>query len=120
MGSGNHLFNPNNGMHVHSSRHWDRRDFVKGVAALAGAVGLTDYDMRSAPAELLPEITRIRLLHAPTLCLAPQYLAEQLLHLEGFSEVEYVNSPTTVGPSMIAGGEADFSNWANAWCNPSN
>ena len=28
----------------------------------------------------------------PAICLAPQYLAEELLRLEGFSQVEYVSS----------------------------
>jgi len=37
----------------------------------------------------------------PAICLAPQYLAEEFLRLEGFSEVEYpqgiqVNKPDAV------------------------
>ncbi len=50
---------------------------------------------------------KIRLVHVPAICLAPQYLAEELLHLEGFSEVEYVerhNYPAKV----VEAGEADF------------
>ena len=70
--------------------HWDRRKFVKGVAALAGSGGLLGYDMKPASAEPPPEITKIRLVVNGAICLAPQYMAEELLRLEGFSEIEYV------------------------------
>jgi NitT/TauT family transport system substrate-binding protein len=65
-----------------------RRDFLAGVSAMGAAtlLGLP----RDAVAELPPEITKIRLVRVPALCFAPQYVAEELLHLEGFREVEYV------------------------------
>ena len=62
---------------------------MKGVAALAGAAGLLPYGVGQAAAEPAPETTRIRLYQAPTICLAPQYVAEDLLRAEGFSEIEY-------------------------------
>ena len=71
------------------TNRWQRRDFVKGVAALAGAAGLLPYGVGQAAAEPAPETTRIRLYQAPTICLAPQYVAEDLLRAEGFSEIEY-------------------------------
>jgi NitT/TauT family transport system substrate-binding protein len=91
MSSGNHLVRPTGNIEVHTPYHWGRRDFVKGVAALAGAAGLSGY-MRSAAAEPPPEITRVRLLHSPAICVAPEYLAEDLLRLEGFSSVEFVET----------------------------
>jgi NitT/TauT family transport system substrate-binding protein len=45
---------------------------------------------QTVAAEPSPEIRKIRLVKIPAICLAPQYLAEELLRLEGFSEVEYV------------------------------
>lgn len=73
-----------------------RRAFLSGASALGGAalLGLP----RTATAEPPPEITTIRFNYFPAICLAPQYLAEELLHLEGFSQVEYprgvqVNKP---------------------------
>jgi NitT/TauT family transport system substrate-binding protein len=40
-------------------------------------------------AELAPEITNIRLLRTSSVCWAPQYMAEELLRAEGFTEVQY-------------------------------
>jgi NitT/TauT family transport system substrate-binding protein len=51
---------------------------------------------RPASAEPPPETKKIRLVKVPAICLAPQYLAEELLRLEGFSEVEYVAVDTQV------------------------
>jgi NitT/TauT family transport system substrate-binding protein len=71
----------------------DRREFVKGMAALVGSAGLLGYDIKPAAAEPPPETTKIRLVSASTICMAPQYLAEELLRLEGFSQIEYVPMP---------------------------
>ena len=43
-----------------------------------------------------PEITTIRLEEFPAICLAPQYLAEELLYSEGFSKVEFTKSTANV------------------------
>jgi NitT/TauT family transport system substrate-binding protein len=43
------------------------------------------------------------------MCLAPSYLAEALLKLEGFSEVEYVLELSTSGASILPTGQADIS-----------
>jgi NitT/TauT family transport system substrate-binding protein len=94
---------------IHSDRHWDRREFVKGVAALAGSAGLLGYDMKPASAEPPPETNRIRLVHSPAICFAPQYIAEELLRLEGFNEVRYVDIPEGFPTDALARGAADFS-----------
>ncbi|PYM46493.1 MAG: hypothetical protein DME14_18005 [Candidatus Rokuibacteriota bacterium] len=65
-----------------SSGHWDRREFLRG-AALAGTAGLVGLRSDRALAEPPPETKRIRLLNRPTLCEAPQYVAEELLQGEG-------------------------------------
>lgn len=91
------------------SGNWDRREFVKGVAALAGSAGLLGYDMEPASAEAPPEVTKIRLVHNASVCLAPQYLAEELLHLEGFSQIDYVTVSGDPNPNVVvAAGQADF------------
>lgn len=80
-----------------------RRRFLAKTAALSAAslLGLPD----TATAEPPPETKKIRLYRAPTICLAPSYLAEELLLLEGFSEVEYVEpeSTVTIGEELARG-----------------
>ncbi|MEK6210245.1 MAG: ABC transporter substrate-binding protein [Pseudomonadota bacterium] len=68
---------------------FSRREFLAGTSTLGAAtlLGLS----RTAAAEPPPETTKIRLVKFPAICLAPQYLAEEFLRLEGFSQVEYVS-----------------------------
>jgi NitT/TauT family transport system substrate-binding protein len=52
------------------------------------------------------------LVHAPTVCFAPQYVAEELLRSEGFTDVQYIKVPPGIGPlKALASGEADLSMW---------
>jgi NitT/TauT family transport system substrate-binding protein len=66
--------------------------------------------MRTAAAEPPPEIPKIRLIQNGSICLAPQYLAEELLRLEGFSQVEYVpqRDDDLDLNVLIGAGRADF------------
>jgi NitT/TauT family transport system substrate-binding protein len=63
---------------------------------------------RVAGAEPPPEVKKIRLLHSPAVCIAPGYLAEELLHAEGFEEVEYVEVTTNLGAPQIGSGRIDI------------
>jgi NitT/TauT family transport system substrate-binding protein len=56
-------------------------------------------------AEPPPETTTLRLARNPTICLAAEYVAEELLHGEGFTEVQYVKHATGAekGPALAAG-----------------
>src|SRR5215813_5007742 len=110
MGSGNPLVDPISGVQAQPPYHWGRRDFVKGLAVLTGAAGLSVYG-KLASAEPEPEISKIRFLHAPALCVAPQYLAEGLLRTEGFTDIEYVALDRAHGPNVVAAGGADISMW---------
>jgi NitT/TauT family transport system substrate-binding protein len=74
-----------------------RRVLMRALAA-AGVAGLCGRFASTAAAEPPPETTRIRLSKVPSACLAPQYVAEELLRAEGFDQVEYV------GAGMEAGG----------------
>jgi NitT/TauT family transport system substrate-binding protein len=67
-------------------------------------------------AEAPPEIRKIRLVHAPVDCLAPQYLAEELLQTEGFTQIEYVELEKGTGPSALAEGRADITQWDALSC----
>jgi NitT/TauT family transport system substrate-binding protein len=84
-----------------------RRRFLASAPAL-GAACLLPVP-RLAGAEPPPETTRIRLTEDPAICLAPQYLAEELLRLEGFSQIEYAKVPTVAaGTNVLATGAADI------------
>jgi len=87
MSSGNRLVDSNSGIQARTPHHWGRRDFVKSVAALAGAAGLSAYDMRSAAAEPPPETRKLRMVTSPALCFAPQYIADALLRAGRFKPV---------------------------------
>jgi len=87
-----------------------RRTFLTQASTMGAAAVLGLHTSRAA-AEPPSEIKHIRLVDAPTLCLAPQYLAEELLRLEGFSDIEYVKLPSGAGPQTIASGHADLTMW---------
>jgi NitT/TauT family transport system substrate-binding protein len=76
------------GMSTMRKSRADRRAFLASISAL-GAGALLGYDLKPAAAEPPPEVSKIRLVQNPAICLAPQYLAEELLRLEGFAEIEY-------------------------------
>jgi NitT/TauT family transport system substrate-binding protein len=55
------------------------------------------------------ETTTIRLVQIPGTCVAPQYLAEDLLKSDGFANVQYVKETAAFGTSgPLAAGEADI------------
>jgi NitT/TauT family transport system substrate-binding protein len=86
---------------------WTRRRVLGGLT-LAGAAGLLGLQPRPVDAEPPPETTTIRLTHDPGICLAPQYLAEELLRLEGFATVDYVEHPPgAIYSDLLATGAAD-------------
>jgi NitT/TauT family transport system substrate-binding protein len=91
-------------MHVMQSR----RDFLTTLSA-AGAAGVLGRRPLLAD-EGPPEVTTIRLGKLASLCLAPQYAAEELLRAEGFADIHYVTAGPGISASeKIARGEVDFS-----------
>ena len=90
-----------------------RREAVCLLSAAAGS-GLLGLGARRAMAEPSPETTTIRLAldpDFPVLCWAPKYLAKELLHMEGFTDVQYVPfaPPNFVELPTLAGDHADMS-----------
>jgi NitT/TauT family transport system substrate-binding protein len=88
----------------------NRRDFLFVAAATAAGGLIWGGQRRRAQAEEAPpETTRIRLAKPPTLCDAPEFILDELLTADGFTEVEYI--VTDVGPILneaIASGRIDF------------
>src|SRR5262245_29023601 len=87
-----------------------RRRFLRGASSVAAA-GLFSVHRRAAVAEPPLDTTRIRFVHAPSICLAPQYLAEELLRLDGFTDVQYLPLGTRIAPGPLAEGRADITMW---------
>jgi NitT/TauT family transport system substrate-binding protein len=84
-----------------------RRELLTSLTA-AGAFGVLGSN-RAVANEGPPEVTTIRIGKLGGICLAPQYLARELLRVEGFTDVRYVESEGgRVLLDKIAGGEADF------------
>jgi NitT/TauT family transport system substrate-binding protein len=69
--------------------HWSRREFL-AEATSVGTAGLLGLHVRPGAAEPPPETTRIRVHKMAGICIAPQYVAEEFLYAEGFTEVQYV------------------------------
>ena len=78
-------------MHTYHARRFSRRKFLAGVT-LAGTAGLLGLRPRPIAAEPPPETTKIRLIKISGICIAPQYVVEELLQSEGFTEVQYVET----------------------------
>ena len=74
-----------------------RRCFLAGLSA-AGAASLVGVH-QSLAAEPPPETTTVRLAKIKGICIAPQYVAEELLHAEGFTDVQYVMTREGAGTS---------------------
>ena len=84
-----------------------RRDFLNTMSMVGAAsvFGASESLADEGP----PEATTIRLAKIPSICVAPQYVAEELLRAEGFTDVRYVPLPSAIQHTAIAQGEIDFS-----------
>jgi NitT/TauT family transport system substrate-binding protein len=96
-------------MSTQDARRFSRRTFLGGLT-LAGTAGLLGLYARPGAAEPPPETTKVKLVfNFSGPCTAPLHLTEESLHGEGFSEVQYVNTSTTVEQRQaVASGEADL------------
>jgi hypothetical protein len=83
-----------------------RREFVHGLT-MTGTAALLGGVPPPAAAEPPPETTRVRLTHRPVLCEAPNYVAEELLRSEGFTDVQYVRRPQGTAEDAPGAGEVD-------------
>lgn len=95
-------------MNNQKSNAWTRRDFLS-TAALAATGAVLGLHSGSAAAEPALDTTKLRLVRTTSICQAPQYVAEELLRGEGFTDIQYVtkSSPGEIGKAL-ASGEADI------------
>jgi len=86
-----------------------RREFLRAMSSAGGAAVL-GFRPDDAHAEPPPETTKLRLLKTATMCWAPQYVADELLKTEGFTDVSYVEIPVGAPVSTFLSREqADLS-----------
>ena len=76
-----------------------RRRFLTTLS-LAGAAGLV-HPPRGLAEEGALETTTVRLPKVSSICVAPQYVADELLRAEGFTDIRYVATGTNA-PEAIA------------------
>lgn len=84
-----------------------RREFAN-VVALGAAAAILGVSPKPADAEPPPETTKVRLARLPFdhACLAPQWIADDLLRAEGFTDIQYTTTTDPVGD--LATGKIDF------------
>jgi NitT/TauT family transport system substrate-binding protein len=93
---------------------WSRREFLERMTT-ASAVGALSLYPEIAAAEPPPETTSIRIVYDesfPILCYGPQYVATEMLKLEGFTNISYVpfeESNLNMDSPVLASGRADIS-----------
>jgi NitT/TauT family transport system substrate-binding protein len=92
-----------------------RRRFLTSMS-MAGLVGLVDAPLALA-AEGPPETTSVRFMRTPPLCHAPQFVVEDLLRVEGFTDVNYVYGASTADINeAVISGKVDFNlHFAPQW-----
>jgi NitT/TauT family transport system substrate-binding protein len=91
-------------MSTQHARQVSRRTFLSGVT-LAGTAGLLGLPHRLVAAEPPPETTTLRLDQRRSICIAAQYVAEELLRGERFNNVQYIKKvgPKDIEPALASG-----------------
>ena len=85
----------------------DRRRFLATMSS-AGAASLIGARSSFAQ-EALPETTTVRLAKIAGICIAPQYVADELLRAEGFTDIRFVATDAGIPAALsLARGEVDF------------
>jgi NitT/TauT family transport system substrate-binding protein len=93
-------------MHIMQSR----RHFLANASLVAGAGVLGNRALLAD--EGPPETTMLRLGGAPGICIAPGYIADELLRAEGFTDIQYIPDYPV---DAVALGELDFDLETAAW-----
>jgi NitT/TauT family transport system substrate-binding protein len=85
----------------------DRRRFLATLssAGAASLIGARSSFAQEAP----PETTTVRLAKIAGICIAPQYVADELLRAEGFTDIRFVATDAGIPAALsLARGEVDF------------
>jgi NitT/TauT family transport system substrate-binding protein len=96
-------------MHNKRDHGLSRRAFLSTLT-LAGTAGFLGMKPSSFAAEPPPETTKLRLIRSAPICQAPQYISEELLRSEGFTDVQEVTigSDITARIQALSSGQGDI------------
>jgi len=83
-----------------------RRRFLT-TASMADVVGLVGVPAVLAEEGSL-ETTAVRFEKSAALCIAPQYLVEELLRTDGFTDIRYIEGSPPGVTERVAQGKVDF------------
>ena len=83
-----------------------RRRFLAALSAAAAAAMLPPR--RGSAAEPPLETTTVRLERLPVICFAPQYVCEEMLRAEGFTDIRYVETTPPAISEDLGQGQVDF------------
>ena len=86
-----------------------RRQFLTTLS-FVGMTGLLRASETPA-AEATLETTTVRLVNDRSICIAPEYVADELLRAEGFTDIRYVKIPGYQQADAFLRGELDFFNF---------
>jgi NitT/TauT family transport system substrate-binding protein len=91
-----------------------RRRFLTGLS-LAGAARLLPAPAIAGEERL--ETASVRLMRTPSICHAPQFVAEDLLRREGFTDIRYIEAASSAEINeAVASGKVDFNiHFAPQW-----
>ena len=85
----------------------NRRRFLATLAATGAAGFIGPPHLKAQDGQL--ETTTVRIGKISGICISPQYVADELLRAEGFTDVRYVaTEPGTTAALALARGEIDF------------
>jgi NitT/TauT family transport system substrate-binding protein len=92
-----------------------RRRFLTTASVAGGTILLGSPPAPAAEGPL--ETTTVRLPRTPTICTAPQYVAEELLRAEGFADINYIEFVSSAEfNEALAHGKIDFTgHFAPQW-----
>src|SRR5215470_10541371 len=84
-----------------------RRKFMQHVSLAAAVLRIP---RTASAAEPPPETKTVRFSNYPAICIAPQWVAEEMLKAEGLTDVQYVDVPDDISSGrFLAAGKCDFS-----------
>jgi NitT/TauT family transport system substrate-binding protein len=91
-----------------------RRRFLAGLS-VAGATGLLRIPAKAGEEQL--ETTSVRFMRTPSICHAPEFVVEDLLRAEGFTDIRYIEAASNAEINeAVARGKVDFNiHFAPQW-----